>query len=123
MYATILKQIYIWSYGISAFTCLSQHRNVPDVEGFNQVLRPLLDKLRKRAASGNSTRKFALESATAPDFQTIYALVECTPDLDQLGCNNCLEWLRDIFHNVVMASREENYEHPAAFKVRDIRFL
>jgi hypothetical protein len=64
--------------------------NVSDVEGFNQVLRPLLDGLRDRAASGNSTRKFAAGSAAAPAFQTIYALVECTPDLDYLECNNCL---------------------------------
>jgi hypothetical protein len=65
--------------------------NVSDVEGFNQVLRPLLDGLRDRAASGNSARKFAVGSAAAPAFQTIHALVECTPDLDYLECNNCLE--------------------------------
>ncbi|GLT64225.1 hypothetical protein SLA2020_367310 [Shorea laevis] len=65
-------------------------QNVSDVEGFNQVLRPLLDRLRNRAASGSSTRKFAVGSAAAPDFQTIYALLMCTPDLDELECNNCL---------------------------------
>ncbi|XP_062162252.1 cysteine-rich receptor-like protein kinase 44 isoform X2 [Alnus glutinosa] len=64
--------------------------NVSDVEGFNGVLRPLLKRLRNSAASGNSTRKFALGSDFAPNFQTLSALVECTPDLDQLGCNNCL---------------------------------
>ncbi|XP_062162264.1 cysteine-rich receptor-like protein kinase 44 isoform X4 [Alnus glutinosa] len=64
--------------------------NVSDVEGFNRVLRPLLERLRNGAASGNSTRKFALGSDLAPNFQTIYALVECTPDLDQTDCNNCL---------------------------------
>ena len=65
--------------------------NVSDVEGFNGVLNPLLDSLISRAASGNSTRKFAVGSAAAPDFQTIHALVECTPDLDRLQCNNCLD--------------------------------
>ncbi|GLT64227.1 hypothetical protein SLA2020_367330 [Shorea laevis] len=65
-------------------------QNVSDVEGFNQVLRPLLDRLRNRAASGNSTRKFAVGSAAAPDSQTIRALLMCTPDLDELECNNCL---------------------------------
>jgi hypothetical protein len=64
--------------------------NVSDVEGFNGVLRPLLKRLRNSAASGNSTRKFALGNDLAPNFQTIFALAECTPDLDQLGCNNCL---------------------------------
>ncbi|XP_062162254.1 cysteine-rich receptor-like protein kinase 44 isoform X2 [Alnus glutinosa] len=64
--------------------------NVSDVEGFNRVLTPLLKRLRNSAASGNSTRKFALGSDYAPNFQTIHALVECTPDLDQTDCNNCL---------------------------------
>jgi hypothetical protein len=65
-------------------------QNVSDVEGFNQVLRPLLDMLRNRAASGNATPKFAAASAAAPDFQTIYALLMCTPDLDELECSSCL---------------------------------
>ncbi len=64
--------------------------NVSDVEGFNGVLRPLLKRLRNSAASGNSTRKFALGSNLALNFLTINALVECTPDLDQTDCNNCL---------------------------------
>ncbi|XP_041023456.1 putative receptor-like protein kinase At4g00960 isoform X4 [Juglans microcarpa x Juglans regia] len=68
-------------------------QNASDVEGFNNVLRPLLDRLRKSAAFGNSTRKFALGSEKAPDFQTIYALLECTPDLASIDCNNCLERL------------------------------
>ncbi|XP_059439294.1 cysteine-rich receptor-like protein kinase 44 [Corylus avellana] len=68
--------------------------NVSDVDGFNEVLRPLLDRLISRAASGNSTRKFAVESVEAPDFQTIHALAECTPDLDRLECNNCLDALK-----------------------------
>ncbi|KAG6657471.1 putative receptor-like protein kinase At4g00960 isoform X2 [Carya illinoinensis] len=65
-------------------------RNASDVEGFSNVLRPLLDRLRNSAALGNSTRKFALGSEAAPDFQTIYSLVQCTPDLNSLDCNNCL---------------------------------
>jgi hypothetical protein len=68
--------------------------DVPDVEGFNGVLGPLLESLISRAALGNSTRKFALGSSAAPKFQTIRALVQCTPNLDQLQCNNCLDKLR-----------------------------
>ena len=64
-------------------------RNASHVEGFNQALRNLLDGLRSNASLGNSTRKFAAGSSTAPAFHTIYALVQCTPDLDQLECSNC----------------------------------
>ncbi|KAF3967177.1 hypothetical protein CMV_008802 [Castanea mollissima] len=70
-------------------------QNFSDVEGFNDVLRPLLDSLRNRAASGNSTHKFALKSVAAPKFQTIYSLVECTPDLSELDCSSCLQQLQD----------------------------
>ncbi|KAL4628565.1 hypothetical protein ACB092_05G248500 [Castanea dentata] len=64
--------------------------DVPDVQAFNKALRPLLDSLRNRTASGNSTHKFALQSVPVPNFETIYALLECTPDLSRLDCNNCL---------------------------------
>jgi hypothetical protein len=64
--------------------------NVSDVEGFNQVLRPLLDTLRNNAASGSSTRKFAVGSTATPDFQTIRALLMCTPNLEELECSNFL---------------------------------
>ena len=65
-------------------------QNVSNVEAFNNVLRPLLDNLRNRVASGNSTHKFALESVPGSNFQTIYALLQCTPDLSELDCTNCL---------------------------------
>nr|POE83775.1 cysteine-rich receptor-like protein kinase 26 [Quercus suber] len=61
-----------------------------DVEGFYNALRPLLDSLRNRAATGNSTHKFALQSGPAPDNQTIYSLLQCTPDLSERDCNTCL---------------------------------
>ncbi|KAK3433344.1 hypothetical protein EUGRSUZ_D00841 [Eucalyptus grandis] len=61
-----------------------------NVDQFNQVLRNLMDGLRDRAASGNSTRKFAVGNATAPNFQTLFGLVQCTEDLTWLQCDNCL---------------------------------
>ncbi|XP_041017375.1 putative receptor-like protein kinase At4g00960 [Juglans microcarpa x Juglans regia] len=65
--------------------------NASDVDAFTQVLGPLLGRLKKLAAAGNSTRKFAVGSETAQDFQTIHALLMCTPDLDELDCKSCLE--------------------------------
>ncbi|XP_050262508.1 cysteine-rich repeat secretory protein 38-like [Quercus robur] len=64
--------------------------DVPDVKAFNKVLRPLLNRLRNRTASRNSTHKFTLQSVPIPNFETIYALLECTLDLSRLDCNNCL---------------------------------
>ena len=76
--------------------------NFSDVEGFNDVLRPLLDSLRNRTASGNSTHKFALKSVAAPKFQTIYSLVECTPDLCELDCSSCLQQLQDYIMYIML---------------------
>jgi hypothetical protein len=49
-----------------------------------------LESLKSEAVAGGSLRKFAAGNATAPNFQTLYALVQCTPDLSELECNNCL---------------------------------
>ncbi|GMN19811.1 hypothetical protein TIFTF001_049951, partial [Ficus carica] len=62
-----------------------------NVDNFTTDLRSLLDGLKNQAAAGGSLRKFATGNALAPDFQTLYALVQCTPDLSQRDCNNCLD--------------------------------
>ena len=64
--------------------------NVTSPEQFKKDLRNLLDDLRGRAAGGSSTRKVAAGNATAPDFQTIFGLVQCTPDLSTEDCTSCL---------------------------------
>ncbi|KAF7114743.1 hypothetical protein RHSIM_RhsimUnG0078600 [Rhododendron simsii] len=59
---------------------------------FNQAVKSLLDGLRSQAASGGARRKFATNNKAGPDFQTVYGLMQCTPDLTQRDCNNCLGW-------------------------------
>jgi len=66
------------------------NRNVTDVDQFNQVLGNLMRKLNEIAASGDSRRKFAAGNATL-NFETIYGLVQCTPDLSGQDCNDCLQ--------------------------------
>jgi len=60
------------------------------VNQFKNDLRTLLESLRSQAAAGGPDLKFAAGNATAPNFQTLYALVQCTPDLSQKDCNDCL---------------------------------
>ncbi|CAI9780790.1 unnamed protein product [Fraxinus pennsylvanica] len=64
--------------------------NVTSQEEFYRDLRTLLDNLRGRAANGGSLKKFASANTTGPDFLTIYALVQCTPDLTSEDCSDCL---------------------------------
>ncbi|XWS15772.1 hypothetical protein CRYUN_Cryun34aG0030700 [Craigia yunnanensis] len=65
-------------------------QNATNVTELNQVLATLLDGLKTQAASGDSLRKFATGNAAVSDSQTIYALAQCTPDLSQVDCNDCL---------------------------------
>nr|XP_018633388.1 putative receptor-like protein kinase At4g00960 isoform X4 [Nicotiana tomentosiformis] len=71
--------LYMWNTG-----------NSSKPEEFNQELRKLLDDLRGQAAGGGPLRKYASGNATGPNFQTIYALVQCTPDLSPQNCVDCL---------------------------------
>lgn len=73
---------YFWMYDVRA--------NVSNWNEFSKVLGTLLDRLKKIAASGGSHRKFATGIKTTPSSQTIYALVQCTPDLSKQQCIDCL---------------------------------
>uniref|UniRef100_A0A7N2MRZ3 Gnk2-homologous domain-containing protein n=1 Tax=Quercus lobata TaxID=97700 RepID=A0A7N2MRZ3_QUELO len=57
---------------------------------FSQDLITLLDSKRVQAAAGGSLRKFAAGNATAPNNQTLYSVVQCTPDLSDQDCSDCL---------------------------------
>uniref|UniRef100_A0A6M2EQV4 Gnk2-homologous domain-containing protein n=1 Tax=Populus davidiana TaxID=266767 RepID=A0A6M2EQV4_9ROSI len=65
--------------------------NVTDEKEFHEKLNVLLGNLTNLAALGDSRRKFAAGNATAEKSQqTMYALVQCTPDLNQQQCSKCL---------------------------------
>ncbi|CBI39035.3 unnamed protein product, partial [Vitis vinifera] len=63
--------------------------NFWDVNGSNQALTKLLRHLRNKAASGGSLQKYA--SGEQVDFQTIYAAVQCSPDVPEQQCIDCLD--------------------------------
>eukprot|EP00261_Vitis_vinifera_P017123 XP_010646639.1 PREDICTED: putative receptor-like protein kinase At4g00960 isoform X1 [Vitis vinifera] len=65
--------------------------NASNVEDFNQVLGNLMASLRSKAASGDSRHKFATGEANVTSFVTIYGLMQCTPDLSEASCRDCLE--------------------------------
>ncbi|XP_057764811.1 cysteine-rich receptor-like protein kinase 44 isoform X2 [Salvia miltiorrhiza] len=81
-------------YGIPATDgvamMLRNGQNVTSPEQFKADLRALLDNLRRLAAAGSSLRKVAAGNASGPDFQTIFGLVQCTPDLSSGDCTACL---------------------------------
>ncbi|XP_020224079.1 putative receptor-like protein kinase At4g00960 [Cajanus cajan] len=68
----------------------SNGNNATDVDQFNEVLRNLLESLISNASLGDSKRKFAAANVSGPAFQTIWGLVQCTPDLSEQECSKCL---------------------------------
>nr|TKR98855.1 hypothetical protein D5086_0000198930 [Populus alba] len=58
---------------------------------FNQSRMTLLGRLSDQAAAGDSRYKYAMDQIDVPkNFQKIYALVQCTPDLSASECRDCL---------------------------------
>ncbi|XLT37818.1 hypothetical protein HN873_069110, partial [Arachis hypogaea] len=74
--------------------------NATDVQVFKQERASLMSNLRNNvSATGDSRRKYAAGSVTGTDFQTIYGLVQCTPDLSSQKCDECLEGIVDVTLN------------------------
>ncbi|KAF8029641.1 hypothetical protein BT93_E2152 [Corymbia citriodora subsp. variegata] len=63
--------------------------NISSPDTYNVALRTLLGRLQGEAASGGSLRKYATGNASVR-FHVIYAMVQCTPDLTEQRCIDCL---------------------------------
>ncbi|PWA95864.1 receptor-like protein kinase [Artemisia annua] len=68
------------------------YRQISSDDRFNGYLKPLLKNLTAEASTGGSLLKFATGNTHGPaaGLINIYALVQCTPDLTQQQCNECL---------------------------------
>ncbi|XP_012857401.1 PREDICTED: cysteine-rich receptor-like protein kinase 6 [Erythranthe guttata] len=63
---------------------------VSNPDQFRQARGLLMDGLREEAASGGNLMKVAAGNRTVSDFQTIFALLQCTPDISSEECDACL---------------------------------
>ncbi|XP_050157381.1 cysteine-rich receptor-like protein kinase 29 isoform X1 [Malus sylvestris] len=63
------------------------------LDAFNQEVSRLFNGLGGKAAMGGDLRKFASGNATIPSANiTIYGLAQCTPDLPEQRCIDCIEY-------------------------------
>ncbi|KAI3818799.1 hypothetical protein L1987_12617 [Smallanthus sonchifolius] len=76
---------------IRFYVYMANSENATDIDRFNGALGPLMRELRGDAAAGGSLQKFASGNTSYLGLSTIYGLVQCTPDLSQLQCSDCLE--------------------------------
>ncbi|KAJ8761635.1 hypothetical protein K2173_004411 [Erythroxylum novogranatense] len=68
----------------------SQVKVITGVNQFHQSLNILINRLTNEASSGDSNRKYATGSMLWENLITVYAMVQCTPDLTFDQCNDCL---------------------------------
>uniref|UniRef100_A0A5B6Z686 Gnk2-homologous domain-containing protein n=1 Tax=Davidia involucrata TaxID=16924 RepID=A0A5B6Z686_DAVIN len=83
----------VWGPGFNKWNI---YNNVSDEDliTFHQVRETLFSGLIKKAASGDSHRKFETGEKLLPkDHKSMYALVQCTPDLSGPVCTDCLNAL------------------------------
>lgn len=70
----------------------------------NKQLQPLFDSMKSEAASGSS-RKFATRNLS-----TIYVLAQCTPDLLEAACSDCLD---KIYRNILPGTEGGRFYTPS----------
>lgn len=61
-------------------------------DAWENMLKNLLEGLMSRAAAGGPRKKFAVSKTSGPSLQTLYGLVQCTPDISERDCIDCLTW-------------------------------
>jgi len=103
-----------------------------DVEGLDQKASTLLTRLKKEASfSGDSRYKFAAGVVNVGLPWSVYALVQCTPDLEEYDCYNCLDNAINFSLSyssgrqgyVFYTSCNIRYENWAFYNVTSLRFL
>ncbi|KAI8556151.1 hypothetical protein RHMOL_Rhmol05G0229700 [Rhododendron molle] len=57
---------------------------------FSEFLREVMNNIANRASSDGSGKKFATAEAYYTPLQQVCGLAQCTPDLSDSDCNNCL---------------------------------
>ncbi|KAL5579063.1 hypothetical protein UlMin_011505 [Ulmus minor] len=67
-------------------------QNITEPDQFGDLLSEKMNELVDEAATAPSgAKKYASKEANFSGFQTLYSLVQCTPDLSTSTCNRCLK--------------------------------
>ncbi|XP_057537429.1 cysteine-rich receptor-like protein kinase 44 isoform X2 [Amaranthus tricolor] len=67
--------------------------NVTNMPNFNSTLTKLMYHLKNQASLGDSETKFATGKLNINSNQSLYGLVQCSPDLSMVNCSTCVQRL------------------------------
>ncbi|XP_076948852.1 uncharacterized protein LOC143621243 [Bidens hawaiensis] len=68
---------------------------------WNQTVQDLLSELLPVAEGGGQLRKYASGNLTPPGFWTVYAIMQCTPDISAMDCRDCLSVAFDMVRPLI----------------------
>ncbi|XP_074307605.1 cysteine-rich receptor-like protein kinase 8 [Silene latifolia] len=69
---------------------LYNKRDVSNIPVYNVTLSKLMNRLLKNASSGDSQLKFATGNTNLTSNQTLYGMIQCTPDISKSQCVECV---------------------------------
>jgi hypothetical protein len=69
---------------------LNAHNITVDVELNQRLVNTISDAANVAASAPSGEKKFATKEVSYTVFETLYVLVQCTPDLSKHDCNQCL---------------------------------
>ncbi|KAJ4703239.1 putative Kinase [Melia azedarach] len=58
---------------------------------FDNIWESLMERMVKKVSTGTCMPKFATDEANFTNFQKIYTVMQCTPDISQSDCESCLQ--------------------------------
>lgn len=92
---------------------------------FYPIWKNHLDSLAAKASKGSSSSKlkFATGEANLPDFRTIYARLQCSPDLSASDCNECLVGSREKYWNCCRGKAGGVVAQPSCFLRWDLYYF
>ncbi|MFQ6644223.1 hypothetical protein Gotur_017916 [Gossypium turneri] len=87
---------------------------------FEMAWEGLVVKMMNNTSNGSSKLKYATEEAKFTESQTIYALMQCTPDLSQENCWSCLERAKETHNDCCRAKQAGFVQKPNCYFFWDL---